>query len=167
MKLGIPPRAFQNPRSWRIPSTRLYAETLKFVVEAEHLGIDEVWLAEHHFVVEDGYCPSPMPVAAAIAARTSTIRIGTKVVVLPFRDPVWLAEDIAVTHAISGGRLDLGLAVGYRAAELAGFDVDRRRLGEVMEEGPRQVALAHDLSQTRLAQNLSRGHLGHRRRCSP
>ncbi len=133
MKVGIPV-AFQNPEPWRIEYADLYAETLDFIGEAEELGIDYVWLAEHHFVSEDGYCPSLMPVAAAIAARTSRIRIGTKVMLLPFHDPIRLAEDIAVTDLISNGRLDLGLAAGYRRDEFLGFGVDRTQLGKRMEE---------------------------------
>lgn len=133
MKVGIPV-AFQNPEAWRISDAALYRETIDFAVAVEELGIDYIWLAEHHFVDEDGYCPALMPAAAAIAARTSRIRIGTKVMLLPFHDPVRLAEDIAVVDVISGGRLDIGFAAGYRAAEFAGFGVDRRQLGQLVEE---------------------------------
>src|SRR5262249_30864882 len=104
---------FQNPPQWRLPWPDLYAETIEFVRQAEALGVDYVWLSEHHFV-DDGYCPSLMPASAAIAAATSRIRIGTKVVLLPFHDPVRLAEDAAVVDVISDGRLDLGFAAGYR-----------------------------------------------------
>jgi alkanesulfonate monooxygenase SsuD/methylene tetrahydromethanopterin reductase-like flavin-dependent oxidoreductase (luciferase family) len=125
---------FQNPPAWRMPWGHLYDETLEFVRAAEAAGIDYVWLSEHHFV-DDGYCPSLMPVAAAIAAATTRIRIGTKVVLLPFHDPVRLAEDVAVVDVLSGGRLELGLAAGYRRAEFNGFAISPSERGARMREG--------------------------------
>ena len=116
---------FQNPAQWRVPWPELYESGLRFAEEAEALGLDEVWLTEHHFA-DDGYCPALLPVAAAIAARTTRIRIGTKVVLLPFHNPLRLAEDVAVVDVLSGGRIDLGVAAGYRHEEFAGFGIDRR-----------------------------------------
>jgi alkanesulfonate monooxygenase SsuD/methylene tetrahydromethanopterin reductase-like flavin-dependent oxidoreductase (luciferase family) len=133
MKVGIS-LGLQNPPQWRASWDTVYRETLEFIREAESVGIDYVWLSEHHFA-EDGYCPSLMPVAAAIAASTSSIRIGTKVMLLPFHDPVRLAEDVAVVDILSGGRLDLGLAAGYRRAEFDGFAVPRAERGARMREG--------------------------------
>jgi alkanesulfonate monooxygenase SsuD/methylene tetrahydromethanopterin reductase-like flavin-dependent oxidoreductase (luciferase family) len=112
----------------------VYRETLELILHAESAGIDRVWLSEHHFV-EDGYCPSLMPVAAAVAARTSRIRIGTKVMLLPFHDPVRLAEDVAVVDILSAGRLDLGLAAGYRRGEFEGFGIPVSERGARMREG--------------------------------
>ena len=66
---------FRNPPQWRQPSDRLYREILDQIAWAENNGFDDVWLSEHHFI-EDGYLPSILPVAAAIAARTNRIRIG-------------------------------------------------------------------------------------------
>lgn len=125
---------FQNPGRWRTGWRELYASTLDFVCEAERLGFDAVWLTEHHFA-DDGYCPALMPVAAAIAARTSRLRIGTKVLLMPFHDPLRLAEDAAVVDLISGGRLELGIAAGYRPEEFAGFGVDRRERAARTREG--------------------------------
>jgi hypothetical protein len=68
---------FQNPAAWRQSWAELYAESLEFAARADVLGFDEVWLTEHHFS-DDGYSPALMPIAAAIAARTRSIRIGTK-----------------------------------------------------------------------------------------
>src|SRR5215467_8784359 len=102
---------FRNPPQWQQPSDRLYAEILDQIAWAENHGFDDVWLSEHHFI-DDGYLPSLLPMAAAIAARTSKIRIGLSVMLMPFQNPARLAEDIAVVDIISGGRLDLGFGVG-------------------------------------------------------
>jgi hypothetical protein len=74
---------FRNPPQWRQPSDRLYREILDQIAWAENHGFDDVWLSEHHFI-EDGYLPSILPVAAAIAARTQRIRIVCGVLLLPF-----------------------------------------------------------------------------------
>lgn len=132
---------FQNPAQWRAKWQAVYRESFEYVELAESLGIDEVWLTEHHFV-EDGYCPSLLPVASALAARTQRIRIGTKLVLLPFHDPIRLAEDVAVVDIISNGRIDLGLGAGYRAAEFEGFGVDPRERGGRLEEGATLLRMA-------------------------
>jgi alkanesulfonate monooxygenase SsuD/methylene tetrahydromethanopterin reductase-like flavin-dependent oxidoreductase (luciferase family) len=97
------------------------------VVEAEHLGAGSVWVTEHHRF-PDGYLPQPLVLAAAIAARTRAIRIGTAIVQAPLRHPVHLAEEMAVVDLVSGGRLEVGLGAGYSVDEfrLFGADLDRR-----------------------------------------
>jgi alkanesulfonate monooxygenase SsuD/methylene tetrahydromethanopterin reductase-like flavin-dependent oxidoreductase (luciferase family) len=125
---------FQNPERWRHPWQDVYETTLRFVDQAEDVGLDEVWLTEHHFA-EDGYCPALLPVAAAIAARTQRIRIGTKALLLPLHEPLRVAEDAAVVDTLSGGRLDLGVAAGYRPAEFEGFAIDPSERGRRMDEG--------------------------------
>jgi alkanesulfonate monooxygenase SsuD/methylene tetrahydromethanopterin reductase-like flavin-dependent oxidoreductase (luciferase family) len=65
---------FRNPPQWRQSSDRLYREILDQIAWGENNGFDDVWLSEHHFI-EDGYLPSILPVAAAIAARTNRIRL--------------------------------------------------------------------------------------------
>jgi hypothetical protein len=76
---------FRNPSQWRQPYDRLYGETLDQIEWGENHGFDDVWLSEHHFI-EDGYLPSILPVAAAIAARTKRIRIASGVVLMPFHN---------------------------------------------------------------------------------
>jgi alkanesulfonate monooxygenase SsuD/methylene tetrahydromethanopterin reductase-like flavin-dependent oxidoreductase (luciferase family) len=132
---------FQNPPEWRVGWASLYRHGLDFAAAAEAAGLDEVWLTEHHFA-DDGYCPALMPAAAAIAARTSRIRIGTKVLLMPFHNPVRLAEDAAVVDIISGGRLDLGIAAGYRREEFAGFGIDRAERAARTREGIEVLELA-------------------------
>ncbi|MBI2560846.1 MAG: LLM class flavin-dependent oxidoreductase [candidate division NC10 bacterium] len=125
---------FRNPPQWRRPSDRLYGEVLEQIAWAEGLGFEYVWLSEHHFL-EDGYSPGLLPIAAAVAARTRTIRIGTAVLLLPFHHPVRVAEDGAIVDVISGGRFELGVGVGYRAEEFQGFAVPIEQRAGRTEEG--------------------------------
>ena len=125
---------FRNPAPWRVPWDQLYQENLELLQEAERLGFASVWISEHHFL-DDGYCPSVLPVAAAVAARTKRVRIGTAVLLLPLHNPVRIAEDAAIVDIISGGRLDLGVGVGYRTAEFQGLGADKRRRGVLLDDG--------------------------------
>ncbi len=111
----------------------LYREMLEDALVAEQLGFSHFWLTEHHFWY-DGYCPSLLVAAAAVAARTSRIRFGTSMLLLPMHDPLRVAEAAAAADIIAGGRLDLGVAVGYRHAEFDGFGVARSERGARMEE---------------------------------
>lgn len=113
----------RNPPQWRQDPARLYGATLEMCEEAERLGADSVWFSEHHGF-EDGYLPQPLTFAAAAAARTSRVRIGTGILVAPLRKTPQLAEEAAVVDIISGGRLDLGLGAGYRLPEFQLFDAD-------------------------------------------
>lgn len=123
--------AQHDPRDRRRDS-EIYADLLDLCRAAEDLGLDAVWLSEHHFV-DDGYMPSLLPTAAAIAARTTRIAIGTGVLLAPFYDPLRLAEDAATVDLISAGRLVLGLGAGYRDEEFDGFGRPKDGLGAVMD----------------------------------
>ncbi|MCW2897651.1 MAG: hypothetical protein JWO75_7140 [Actinomycetia bacterium] len=124
--------AQHDPRDRRRDS-EIYADILDLCAVAEDLGLDAVWLSEHHFV-DDGYMPSLLPAAAAIAARTTRIAVGTGVLLAPFYDPLRLAEDCATVDLISAGRLVLGLGAGYRDEEFDGFGRARDGLGAVMDQ---------------------------------
>ena len=116
---------FRNPGFNRRPWGRLYRDDLELAAYSEILGFDHVWLTEHHFI-DDGYSPSLIPIATAISARTSTIRIGTFVMLLPMHQTVRLAEDIATADVISGGRMDIGVGLGYRVGEFTGMGISPR-----------------------------------------
>ena len=98
----------------------LYRELIEQIVLADRLGFDTAWIAEHHFV-DYGIVPNPAVLLAHLAARTTRIKLGPAVAVLPFRDPRLLAEDFAMLDQLSGGRAVLGVGSGYVAPEYAGF----------------------------------------------
>ena len=123
----------RNPHQWLRPWADHYAEHLDFVAWTETLGFQHVWLAEHHGV-GDGYLPSPLIFAAAIAARTKTIRIGTGVALAPFYHPVRLAEDCAVLDVLSNGRFELTLGLGYLASEAGAYGFDLKQRGRMADE---------------------------------
>lgn len=93
---------------------------LRTAEESEQAGLDSVWLAEHHFVPY-GTCPSAVTLAALLLGRTSRIRVGTAVSVLPTVHPVALGEQAALLHLISGGRFSLGVGRGGPWVDLEVF----------------------------------------------
>ncbi len=99
-----------------------YRETLELVRLAEALGFDSAWVSEHHGS-SDGYLPSLSVMLAAIAEATTRIRLGTALILAPLHDPIRLAEDAAVLDQLSGGRLTLGLGLGWREEEFRMFGV--------------------------------------------
>ena len=140
MKFGIW-HDFRNPPQWHVPYARLYAENLDQIALAEQLGYESVWVSEHH-VTDDGYLPSVFPMLAAIAQRTTTMRIGSAILLGPFQHPIRFAEDVAVLDQLSGGRLEVGLGLGYREREfdLLGVPIaERARRTEELIEVARRV----------------------------
>jgi len=105
------------------PDTGLgFFEFLDFNVEAEALGYHSSFSVEHHF---SGWnqVSSTLMLLAALAMRTTTLRLGTAVIVLPWHNPVLLAEEAATLDLLSAGRLDLGIGKGYRHSEFKGFQI--------------------------------------------
>lgn len=124
---------FRNPSEWRRPWEELYAETLDFAAWTEGQGFDGAWVPEHH-LAEDGYLPSPMIVLAALAARTSRIRLGSAIALAPLYHPLRFAEDAAVLDILANGRLEMALAIGYRRREAEAYGVDFGKRGQRFDE---------------------------------
>src|ERR1700737_687078 len=120
MKVGVY-FDLRNPPQWRQSPSRLYGFALEACQEAERLGAGSAWFSEHH-LFEDDYLCAPLTFAAAAAARTQRIRLGTAIVIAPLHHPAEIAEQSAVVDLVSDGRLDLGLGAGYRVPEFALFD---------------------------------------------
>lgn len=117
-----------------VPVAQAYSDSLDLVVEAERLGVDDVWLTEHHGA-PDGYCPAPNVVGGAFAARTHGLGICHAVALAPLQGhPLRLAEDYAVVDNLSGGRVEIGLGQGYRPEEFAAFGLPYERRTRAFEE---------------------------------
>jgi alkanesulfonate monooxygenase SsuD/methylene tetrahydromethanopterin reductase-like flavin-dependent oxidoreductase (luciferase family) len=110
----------QAPRTTDGHPGRGFCEYIETNVEAERLGFYSTFLVEHHFS-RSGQVSAPLDLLSWVAARTTSIRVGTAVLVLPWHDPVLLAERAATLDLLSDGRLDFGVGKGYRHSEFAGF----------------------------------------------
>jgi luciferase family oxidoreductase group 1 len=109
-------------------SQEIYARGIELAQAAEALGFHSTWLAEHHFSTY-GYLSRPVQLATYIAAKTTRLRVGTAVIVVPLHHPLVVAEEIATLDVVSGGRLDIGLGRGYQHYEFErfGFELDAGR----------------------------------------
>ena len=117
----------QLPRPWREgDESKLFQEALEQVELADHLGIDYVWVQEHHFLEEYCHSSAPEVFLAACSQRTKNIRLGHGIVVMSpsFNHPVRIAERLATLDIISGGRVEWGTGESGSRMELEGFGVD-------------------------------------------
>lgn len=111
---------FRNPDFAGTTMAERYEAALDMAEWADRLGFVIIVLSEHHGS-DDGYLPSPLAMAAAMAARTKQARIRIAALIAPFHDPLRVAEDVAVVDLLSNGRLDLVVANGYVPGEFAMF----------------------------------------------
>ena len=117
---------FRNPAFAGTSMAERYAAALDMATWADALGCVAIAVSEHHGS-PDGYLPSPLPMLAAMAARTKDVRLMVAALIAPFHDPLRLAEDLLVLDNLSRGRVDLIVAAGYVEEEFAMFGV---RVGE-------------------------------------
>ena len=110
----------RTKRSAGIEDSQGYESFIDYVVEADRLGFKQMFMVEHHFTGQ-GQVSASMTLLAYLAAKTQKIRLGTAVVVLPWHNPVLVAEQAATLDLLSGGRFDFGVGKGYRQAEFDGF----------------------------------------------
>ena len=119
MRFGL----FGGAQSTASSPAQGYHDYLDFLLEAESLGFRGCFLTEHHFTGW-GQVSAPLHMLTWLAARTTTLRLGTAVMVLAWHNPMLLAEQAATVDVLSGGRLDLGVGRGYRHNEFHGFAID-------------------------------------------
>jgi alkanesulfonate monooxygenase SsuD/methylene tetrahydromethanopterin reductase-like flavin-dependent oxidoreductase (luciferase family) len=122
MRFGLFGSASAKRGSGEFDSTEGYHDWIEYNVEAEALGFHSTFSVEHHFTGY-GQVSATLNLLTWLGARTKTLRLGTAVTVLPWHNPVLLAEQAATLDLLSGGRLDFGIGTGYRYNEFLGFDV--------------------------------------------
>jgi probable F420-dependent oxidoreductase len=120
MRFGLYSSIANPPRGDQID--RCIDEVIAEAQLAESVGFDSCFFGEHHQDA-DGFLPSPLIVATAVAARTRTLRVGTSVILLPLHHPVHLAEDAITLDLVSKGRLVIGVGIGYQPADFNAFAV--------------------------------------------
>ena len=132
MKFGIYSSIADPPRGENLD--KRIDEVIAEAQLAEEVGFDSCFFGEHH-QDKDGFLPSPLIVATAVAAHTSTLNVGTSVILLPLHNPVHLAEDVITLDLVSKGRFILGVGLGYQGADFRAFEVPvSERVGR-FEEG--------------------------------
>ena len=120
MKFGLYSSIASPPRGEHLD--RAIDEVIAEAQLAESVGFDSCFFGEHH-QDKDGFLPSPLIVATAVAARTRTLRVGTSVLLLPLHHPVHVAEDVITLDLVSKGRVVLGVGIGYQPADFNVFAV--------------------------------------------
>ncbi|ANC02863.1 monooxygenase [Pseudomonas putida] len=163
-KLGFLSHAFgEDPR-------QAYRDLLEQFEVAEALGFDGGWIAQHHLSSGFGQLPSPLVLLAAVAERTRQIELGTGVIVLPFEDPIRLAEDASVLDSLSGQRVQLGLGSGGAnldnftafgldpAQRQAHFEAQQQQLQQLLEGAPLHADLSLQPPACGLRQRLWHSH---------
>ena len=131
MKFGL---FYQLPCAPTQEAATRYQETIDQIVYAEALGFHTVWLAELHFNPLFSVMPAPLLLAAAVAQRTTRIRLGTAVLLLPLQHPLRTAEEAAVVDLLSQGRLEVGVGRGMITIHFQGFNVPREESRARFEE---------------------------------
>src|SRR5271169_6661241 len=116
------------------PAVR-YRELVAEAVEADRLGFDTLWLAEVHFTPRFSVMPAPLLQLAAIAERTTRLRLGVAVNLLPLHHPVRLAEEIATLDVLSGGRVDFGAGRGAFPLNYRGYGVEMADSRALFQDG--------------------------------
>src|ERR1700720_4646446 len=133
MKFGLFSSPQANSNDLPAESGQGFRDYLDFNVEAEALGFQSSFLVEHHFTGWNQVSATLMLLMAA-AMRTTTLRLGSAVMVLPWHNPVLLAEQAATLDLLSGGRLDLGVGKGYRHSEFNGLCIPIEESEDGLEE---------------------------------
>src|SRR5882757_1471709 len=134
MKFGLFGSAQAQRGGPDLDSGQGFKDYIEYNIEAEALGYASSFLVEHHFTGL-GQVSASLNLLTWAAARTRTLRLGTAVIVLPWHNPVLLAEQAATIDLLSGGRLDFGIGKGYRHAEFASFCIPQEEADARFDEG--------------------------------
>jgi alkanesulfonate monooxygenase SsuD/methylene tetrahydromethanopterin reductase-like flavin-dependent oxidoreductase (luciferase family) len=116
-----------------VDSAAGFNDYIEYLIEAEALGYHSSFIVEHHFT-GFGQVSATLNLLSWVGAKTTTLRLGTAVIVLPWHNPVLLAEQAATVDLLSGGRLDFGIGKGYRHNEFASFRIPMEEAGARFEE---------------------------------
>ena len=130
MKFGIF-LLMQSPEM--LPSSEIYSNALEQVQLADQLGFDYVVAAEHHFS-SYGFLPNPLLLISMLTQHTEKVRFSTAVMVLPLRNPIQIAEEIAMLDHLTQGRLEVGFGTGYQQYEFQRFQVPLEENRAMFEE---------------------------------
>jgi alkanesulfonate monooxygenase SsuD/methylene tetrahydromethanopterin reductase-like flavin-dependent oxidoreductase (luciferase family) len=133
-----------------LPSSEIYANALEQTRMADQLGFDYVVAAEHHFS-SYGFLPSPLMLISTLAQHTERVRFSTAVVVLPLRNPIQTAEEIAMLDHLTQGRLEVGFGTGYQQYEFQRFQVPLEENRSMFEES--LDIITNSLSQAPFSHN--------------
>jgi alkanesulfonate monooxygenase SsuD/methylene tetrahydromethanopterin reductase-like flavin-dependent oxidoreductase (luciferase family) len=133
VKFGIMGSASARRGLVDVDSAAGYRDFMDYVIDAEALGYESTWVVEHHFTGY-GQVSATLSLLTFLAARTSRIRLCTAVTVLPWHNPVLLAEQVATLDLLSGGRFDFGIGKGYRHNEFEGFCIPIEEADERFQE---------------------------------
>ena len=150
MRFGLFGSAAARRGSGEFDSAEGFRDFIEYNVEAEALGFHSTFVVEHHFT-GFGQVSATLNLLTWLGARTRRLRLGTAVIVLPWHNPVLLAEQAATLDLLSGGRLDFGIGKGYRYNEFAGFDVTDGGSRHTLRGIARGAAEGLDLERALLA----------------
>ncbi|TAJ38553.1 MAG: LLM class flavin-dependent oxidoreductase [Reyranella sp.] len=134
MEFGVLFTSHPNPTEEPYPHRDVHARTTDEILEAERLGYDTAWIAEHHFATGYGIMPDCFAYMAYLSAKTNRINIGAAVITLPLYDPIRVVENTSFVDILSNGRVRLGLGSGYRPYEFEGLGKDFEGRRDMVEE---------------------------------
>ena len=124
MEFGILFTSHPDPETEKYPHHAIHQRVTNEIIEAEELGFDSIWIAEHHFSNRYGILPDPFSYLSYLAAKTTRIKLGAAVMVVPLHQPMRIVENAAFVDILSNGRFQLGLGSGYRPYEFEGLGID-------------------------------------------
>ncbi len=137
MEFGILFTSHPDPETEKYPHHAIHQRVTNEIIEAEELGFDSIWIAEHHFSNRYGILPDPFSYLSYLAAKTTRIKLGAAVMVVPLHQPMRIVENAAFVDILSNGRFQLGLGSGYRPYEFEGLGIDfdsrRERQAEAID----------------------------------